>query len=116
MEEEILRGEYRCDLSVRVEALPNASGFIPMGEGRLTQEEKGFTLSVQGKTLVFDHVSRESVQTEYNYRGRGACIVLSDRDCCYYIYSKEPDFAPTRIQFAGEYFYLHERKKFCVPM
>ena len=31
--EEILRGEYRCDLSVRVEALPNASGFIPMGEG-----------------------------------------------------------------------------------
>ena len=116
VEEEILRGEYRCDLSVRVEALPNASGFIPMGEGRLTQEEKGFTLSVQGKTLVFDHVSRESVQTEYNYRGRGACIVLSDRDCCYYIYSKEPDFAPTRIQFAGEYFYLHERKKFCVPM
>ena len=62
-----------------------------MGEGRLTQEEKGFTLSVQDKTLVFDHVSRESVQTEYNYRGRGACIVLSDRDCCYYIYSKEPD-------------------------
>ncbi|WP_320920979.1 lysophospholipid acyltransferase family protein [Eisenbergiella porci] len=116
VEEEILRGEYRCDLSVRVEALPNASGFIPMGEGRLTQEEKGFTLSVQDKTLVFDHVSRESVQTEYNYRGRGACIVLSDRDCCYYIYSKEPDFAPTRIQFAGEYFYLHERKKFCVPM
>lgn len=105
VEKEITSGTYRCELPVRVEALPNAKGFFSLGEGRLIQEEKGFTLSVQDRELFFDHRSRESVQTEYNYRGRGPCIVLSDKDCCYYIYSDSPEFNPTRIQFAGEYYY-----------
>ena len=105
VEKEIRNGTYRCEFAVRVEALPNAKGFIPMGEGRLVQEENGFTLSVQNRELFFDHSSRESVQTEYNYRDRGPCIVLSDKDCCYYIYSDDPGFGPTKIQFAGEYYY-----------
>ena len=105
VEKEIRNGTYRCEFAVRVEALPNAKGFIPMGEGRLVQEESGFTLSVQNRELFFDHRSRESVQTEYNYRDRGPCIVLSDKDCCYYIYSDDPEFCPTKIQFAGEYYY-----------
>lgn len=114
VEKEIRNGTYRCEFAVRVEALPNAKGFIPMGEGRLVQEESGFTLSVQNRELFFDHRSRESVQTEYNYRDRGPCIVLSDKDCCYYIYSDDPEFGPTKIQFAGEYYY-RMRKQGEVP-
>ena len=44
-----------------------------------------------------------------NYRGKGAGIVLSTRDCCYYIYSDDKEFNPTRLQFAGEYYYQKER-------
>ena len=69
---EIRNGTYRCEFAVRVEALPNAKGFIPMGEGRLVQEENGFTLSVQNRELFFDHSSRESVQTEYKLPGQRA--------------------------------------------
>lgn len=105
VEQEIETGHYRDSFSVRVEALPNARGFVPLGEGTLLHKEEGFTLEVAGQKLFFDHATRESVQTEYNYRKRGACIVLSNRDCCYYIYSEDKGFNPTRLQFAGEYFY-----------
>lgn len=90
---------------VYVEALPNEKGFVPLGEGKLYLDENAFRLCVGDKDLLFSHCNRESVQTEYNYKGKGMCIVLSNTDCCYYIYSKEVDFSPTELQFIGEYLY-----------
>lgn len=104
-EEALVQGKFVCDFPVRVEALPNARGFITLGDGRLTHAGDGFVLEIAGKRLCFPDRGRESVQTEYDYRGRGACIVLSDRDCCYYIYSEDLAFSPTELQFAGEWFY-----------
>lgn len=102
---EIDSNGYSENFNVRIEALPNSKGFVLMGSGKLIHNENGFYLTVNGKELFFDHCSRESVQTEYNYRGRGPCIVLSDKNCCYYIYSDDSNFNPTKIQFAGEYFH-----------
>ncbi len=110
LEEELSRGGYRAEFDVRVEALPNEKGFIPMGEGRLIHTAEGFTLLVDGKTLVFSSRSMESVQTEYDYRGRGSCVVLSDRDCCYYCYCTAEDFSLTKLQFAAEYFHRAYKK------
>lgn len=90
---------------VRVEALPNAKGFVPLGEGKLFLDAEAFRLTLSNKEMVFSHKNRESLQTEYNYRGRGSCIVLSDRDCCYYIYSEDESFQPTELQFLAEAFY-----------
>ncbi|MBQ4282761.1 MAG: 1-acyl-sn-glycerol-3-phosphate acyltransferase [Lachnospira sp.] len=106
---EIEAGNYGEEFKVRVEALPNAKGFVSLGEGKLLHNKEGFYLEIQGETMYFDHTSRESVQTEYNYRGRGACIVLSIKDCCYYTYSDDERFNPTKIQFAGEYYHQCER-------
>lgn len=95
-------GNYSEKFCVRVEALPNSKGFVCLGEGSLIHNSNGFYLEIQGRTIHFDHNSRESVQTEYDYRGKGACIVLSTKDCCYYVYSDDRGFNPTKIQFAGE--------------
>ena len=103
--QEIQADTMKKEYSVRVEALPNAKGFIALGSGTLKLDMEQFTLILADRTLYFPHKCRESVQTEYNYRGRGACIVLSDRDCCYYIYSDDLEFNPTKMQFAGEYLY-----------
>lgn len=92
------------EFAVRVEALPNGKGFVDMGQGRLLLDAAGFTLEYGGERRFFSHKARESVQTEYDYRGRGQCIVLSERDCCYYIYSEDIFFLPTRLLFIGEYF------------
>lgn len=112
--QEIQNGEYLAEFDVRVEALPNSQGFVPLGKGTLVHNKEGFYLKFKDEQLFFDHYSRESVQTEYDYRGKGMAIVLSTKDCCYYIYSEDEKFNPTKIQFAGEYFhqkFLVERKK-----
>lgn len=90
---------------VAVEALPNHKGFVPLGQGILQLDLDRFTLRIGGRTLEFPHKIRESVQTEYNYRGKGMCIVLSTWDCSYYIYSDDIRFQPTELQFIGEYLY-----------
>ena len=98
---------------VRTEALPNEKGFVSLGNGTLQLDKEGFTLSFEGdgaKHLTFPHRIRESVQTEYNYRGRGCCIVLSTVHCCYYIYSDAPDFSPTELQYIGEWFYNRSKR------
>lgn len=100
---------------VRVEALPNEKGFVSLGEGELLLGQDAFKLTytnLDGKRaqIVFPHYNRESVQTEYNYRKRGPCIVLSTQDCCYYLYSKQKDFNPTRLQFIGEQLFKQTRQ------
>ncbi len=89
----IKQDSFEIPYKVRVEALPNAKGFVSLGEGYLTLNQDAFILKMSNLTLNFPHKTRESVQTEYNYRGWGACIVLSNRDCCYYIYSEQKDFS-----------------------
>ncbi len=105
--DEIATGAYEYEFAVQVEALPNSQGFVTLGEGRLIHSQEGFYLELGNDKLFFDHYSRESVQTEYNYRGKGMAIVLSTRDCCYYVYSKDEAFQPTKLQFAGEC--LHQK-------
>ena len=103
---------YVKRFSVKVEALPSEKGFVDLGEGELVMDEKEFTLDLPGyRTLHFPHKIRESVQTEYDYRGvKGKGVVLSDRDCCYYVYCNADDFNPTELQFLGEWLYQESDK------
>ena len=96
--------------SVHIEALPNSKGFIDCGSGTLELNQDAFLLTFGGQRIVFSHRSRESVQTEYNYKGKGMCIVLSTQDNCYYIYSEERHFNPTWMQFVAEYLYQQSKK------
>lgn len=126
VEREAEQDEFKLMFQVRVEALPNSKGFVELGKGTLTLDEQWFYLDLNelyesagaGKDsgqmdnrLVFPHHIRESVQTEYNYRGKGMAIVLSTKDCCYYIYSEDEHFNPTKLQFAGEYFFAKRSSK-----
>lgn len=101
--------------AVTVEALPSEKGFVSLGKGELTLTEEEFILTlkkdapVEQKEYSFKHKNRESVQTEYNYRGKGEGIVLSTLDCCYYIYPACEGFSATWLQFAGEEYYRRSR-------
>ncbi|MBP5452314.1 MAG: 1-acyl-sn-glycerol-3-phosphate acyltransferase [Treponema sp.] len=113
--------------NVRIESLPNEYGFVKMGTGTLLLDDKAFELNFHPSekynytpkdwhfnqdgsvTVSFPHKIRESVQTEYNYRGHGPAIVLSHRDATYYLYSDDKDFNPTEIQFIAEELYAKTR-------
>lgn len=109
---------------VRIEALPNQYGFVDLGEGTLTLDKEEFCLKFESndetkKSIIrgiaedgqlhFPHNYRESVQTEYNYRGKGMCIVLSTLNCCFYLYCDQADFNPTELQFIGEYLFQNSK-------
>lgn len=106
-------GRYHLQVHVRIEALPNEKGFIPLGKGTLVHDAGGFTLMPDNvpegirDRFPLHLPSRQltSVQTEYDYRGRGKCLVLSTPFCCYYVYSDDPAFLVTKAEFAAEYFY-----------
>lgn len=103
LRQELEAGNYRAEFEVDIEALPNEKGFVKMGKGVLVHDKSGFSLDFpDGGRLFFPTKRLYTIQTEYNYKGKGKCIVLSTRDCCYYLYSKSPEFNPTRLQFAAE--------------
>jgi len=115
VKKELLTGSYRgIDIPVTVEALPNEKGFVPLGTGRLIHTLSGYTLhldcpdseavkkSPDSFPLVIPNKTLESTQTEYDYRGKGKAIVLSTKNCCYYIYSDAPEFLVTKLEFAVE--------------
>lgn len=118
---QIESGNYILKTEVTIEALPNEKGFIDLGCGTLEHTHNGFylTFSETKESLSFSSSAMTSVQTEYDYKGKGECIVLSTKDCCYYIYplthkacrsevQEHPttkEFNVTKIQFAAEAFY-----------
>ena len=95
-------------------ALPNEKGFVELGYGHLRHDMEGYTLSLDDKERASVRALRdefplriansrlESTQTEYNYHGKGKCIVLSTANCCYYVYSDAPEFLVTKLEFAVE--------------
>ena len=109
--DEINCGQYRLDMKVRVEALPNAKNFIDCGEGYIHHDRKGFELTFsdyETKNETILKISSRtlfSIHTEYDYRGKGQCITLSTPDNTYFIYPLEEGFNATKIQFAVEYLY-----------
>lgn len=111
--ESIDAGTYGLDCRVRIESLPNAVNFIDLGEGRLVHKKEGFYLTLKDygcselSTRFFSAASMTSIHTEYDYRGKGQCVTLSDVDNTYFIYPLDPSegFNATKIQFATEYLY-----------
>lgn len=113
VKKEVIKENYQRNFKVDIQALPNENGFVNLGKGLLVHDRKGFSLdfSDSGEHLFFSASILYTVQTEYDYKGRGKCLVLSTKDCCYYLYSKEPEFNPTWLQFAAEIIHIEEKKK-----
>lgn len=112
VQKEIGEGAYRLDLEVLIDALPNEKGFVHLGHGRLTHNARGFDLFVAGtgQRRHFSSCALSSVHTEYNYRGKGNCLVLSTTGCCYYLYPAHNDCNVTKIQFAAEEFHAQAKR------
>ncbi len=108
--DEILRGEYRLSAQARVDALPNAEGYIDIGEATLTHDLHGFVL--EGDCMG-EHYRVEvavpslySCHVEYEYLGRfGDCIDLNTNTDTLYIYPMGRDSSVTKIALATEELY-----------
>ncbi|HPL55488.1 MAG TPA: hypothetical protein PLH44_03065 [Bacilli bacterium] len=112
---EILAGQYLIEDDVIVDSLPNAKGFIPLGDGHLKHDANGFVLNyeIKGekKTLVKDVASMYGCHIELEYNGKGDAIDLSTLDDTFHVYFKNLKNVVTKIHFATEELYKLKKEQ-----
>lgn len=106
---EIEEGKYHFKDQVIVDSLPNAKGYIRLGEATLEHSREGFKLygSFDGEDFLLekDPLSMYSCHIEYDYKGQGDCIDLSTLTDTYYLYPMTLKNVVTKIHFATEEIY-----------
>jgi hypothetical protein len=107
---EVEQGAYHCACPVHVESLPNADGYIHLGDGTMTHDAEGFLVHVSGPYGTFEMKkpvqSLYSCHVEYNYLGKyGDCVDLNTLEDTWYCYPYGCDFSVTKVSLATEELY-----------
>ena len=109
---EVRDGTYSSGiLNVKVESLPNAKKFIPLGYGTLIHDMNGFRVETTTEIgnhyeMVKDVLSMYSCHIEYQYLFKhGDCIDLNTLDDTWYIYPEGTNFSVTKMALATEELY-----------
>jgi len=112
---QIEEGSYQFEDDVIIDSLPNAKGYIRLGDGHLKHDVNGFVLTGiefdQPLHLIKEPLSLYSLHIEYDYFGKGDCIDLSTLDDTYYIYPKNRKNVVTKLHFAVEELFKIEKEK-----
>lgn len=114
---EVRAGTYGCTCPATVQSLPNARGFIPLGEATLTHGMNGFSLSgvYEGEPYRIEWSAKTlySCHIEYEYLGKyGDCVDLNTLSDTYYISPKDVPFSVTKFALATEELYaFHNEAK-----
>lgn len=114
---EVEAGTYSFSAPVRVMSLPNANGYIHIGDGMLTHGTDGFIVRGSGDYGAFEMIkpvpSLYSCHIELNYLEKyGDCVDLNTLEDTWYCYPQDCDFSVTKIALATEELYQnHMRKK-----
>lgn len=111
---EVAEGSYAFSAECHVDSLPNAAGYVRLGEGVLTHGMDGFRVSGEGARGPFSMVkpaqSMYSCHIEYDYLGKfGDCIDLNTLEDTYYIYPHGADFSVTKLALATEELYYLDK-------
>jgi len=112
---EIEEGNYRVEMEVHVDSLPNNTGYYRLGVGTLTHDEQGFHLKGtwdHGTLDVQRPVSANfGCHIEYDYFGKGDCVSFSTSDDTYYLYPVDQTYSVTKFHFAAEELYNWNNQK-----
>ncbi len=118
VKEEVLNGTYSSGtLPVKVDSLPNAKGYITIGEGTMTHDMNGFHVSVtdgDGAVLTMEKPvpTLYSCHIEYEYLFKhGDCVDLNTLEDTWYIYPHDCKFSVTKMAIATEELYYNYRNK-----
>ena len=111
---EIEAGTYSTgELPVRVDSLPNAKKYIPIGEGTMVHDMNGFRVKVTDPDGDVHEMEKNvpslySCHIEYEYLGKfGDCVDLNTLKDTWYIYPdpEKCEFAVTKMALATEELY-----------
>jgi len=116
VQKQIADGTYSFKDKVWVRTLPNAQRFYNHGEGTLTHDADGFTLTcgVYGEppqTLRWPPISIDGCHIEYNYKQIGDAVDLSTADESYWLFPVTKRDALTKLSLATDELYRIAGKK-----
>ena len=119
---EVEAGTYSSGvMPVRVDSLPNAKRFLPLGEGTMVHDMDGFTVRGTDKDgkpfeMIKSVPSLYSCHIEYEYLGKfGDCVDLNTLEDTWYIYPHDCDFSVTKMALATEELYYAYRRSIGRP-
>jgi len=108
-------GAYFFMDKVIIDSLPNAKGYIRMGEATLTHSIDGFVLEKftdnEHFRLEKKPLSLYSLHIEYDYFSKGDCLDLSTLEDTFYLYPLTRKNVVTKLQFAVEEIYKIKEKE-----
>ena len=114
---EIMDGVYSSGvLPVKVESLPNAKRYIPLGKGTLIHDMNGFKVHITGEdgkeyTMEKPVPSMYSCHVEYEYLfTHGDCVDLNTLEDTWYTYPYDCEFSVTKMALATEELYYAHRR------
>ena len=123
VKKEVQNGTYSSgELKVTVDSLPNAKGFIRLGDGVMTHDMNGFRVSGVDKDgdpfeMVKPVPSLYSCHIEYDYLGKhGDCVDLNTLEDTWYVYPHGRDFSVTKMALATEELYFEDSRRKGVPV
>lgn len=115
---EVEAGTYTSgELDVHVDSLPNAKGYVRLGNGKMVHDGKGFRVwgtDDQGMAFSMEipAATQYSVHIEYEYLGKyGDCVDLNTLQDTWYVYPHGNDFAVTKMALATEEVYQKIRRE-----
>ncbi len=122
VKQEVVSGTYSSgELPVHVDSLPNAKGYIRIGEGTMIHDMNGFRVTVKDKdddvhTMEKSVPSMYSCHVEYEYLFKhGDCVDLNTLEDTWYVYPKKLPFSVTKMAIATEELYYEYRRKMGRP-
>jgi len=112
---QIENGTYFFEDQVTVDSLPNADGYIRLGEATLTHSVEGFVLEKicddESFRLEKKPLSLYSLHIEFDYFGKGDCLDLSTPEDTFYLFPLTKENVVTKLQFAVEELYKIKEKE-----
>lgn len=111
VKEELLNGNYKLDLDVEIAVLADYKQLYMIGEGRLTHDEKGFTLNgPDGLTYTQPPLFSYSLNSDYFWYEIGDVICIGCGKHLYYCFPKERDVV-TKARLATEELYKIKKEQ-----
>ncbi len=115
---EVEEGRYSSgELPVYVKSLPNAKGYIKLGNGTMIHDMNGFHVKVKDENgheyeMEKSVSSQYSCHVEYEYLFKdGDCVDLNTLTDTWYTYPYDKPFSVTKMALATEELYYDYRKK-----
>lgn len=108
--QEIKNGEYNVECPVKIGIMRDYKAYYEIGEGVLTHNINGFSLSGCDGKLNYSHspLASHTINADFYWYTKGDCISIGNRDMLYYCFPK--DATPvTKFRLAAEEIYKIKR-------